>query len=45
LTGLATQLGGWRLGFLITAGLTAALPAITTVIRRGSFLDAAAIAA
>jgi MFS family permease len=26
LTGLATQLGGWRLGFLITAGLTAALP-------------------
>jgi MFS family permease len=28
LTGLATQIGGWRLGYLVTAGLTAALPAI-----------------
>jgi MFS transporter len=34
-TGLAAQLGGWRLGFLITAALTTALPAITMVIRRG----------
>jgi predicted MFS family arabinose efflux permease len=38
LAGLATQIGGWRLGCLITAGLTAALPAITIVVRRGSFL-------
>ena len=34
LTGLATQLGGWRLGFLITAGLTATLPAIAMIVRR-----------
>jgi hypothetical protein len=44
LTGLATQIGGWQLGCLITAGLTAALPAITMVIRRGSFLAIAAAA-
>jgi predicted MFS family arabinose efflux permease len=34
-TGLAAQLGGWRLGFLITAALTTALPAIIMVIPRG----------
>jgi Major Facilitator Superfamily len=44
LTGLATQIGGWRLGCLVTAGLTAALPAITMVVRRGSFLASAATA-
>jgi MFS family permease len=33
-TGLAAQLGGWRLGFLVTAALTTALPATITVIRR-----------
>jgi MFS family permease len=38
LAGLAAQTGGWQLGFLITAGLTAALPAIAMVARRGSFL-------
>ena len=37
LTGLAVQSGGWRLGFLIAAGLTATLPAITLVVRRRSF--------
>jgi MFS family permease len=36
LTGLAIQLGGWRLGCLVTAGLTASLPAITMVVRRVS---------
>jgi predicted MFS family arabinose efflux permease len=44
LTGLAIQIGGWRLGFLIAAGLTAALPAVTMVVRRGSFLTTAATA-
>jgi predicted MFS family arabinose efflux permease len=34
LTGLAIQIGGWRLGFLIAAGLTATLPALTVVVRR-----------
>ncbi len=34
-TGLAIQLGGWRLGFLVTAGLTTALPGITAVARVG----------
>ena len=34
LTGLAIQLGGWRLGFLIAAGFTATLPAIALVVRR-----------
>jgi MFS family permease len=38
-TGLAIQAGGWRLGFLIAACLTAALPVITLVVRRGSFLE------
>jgi len=38
LTGLAVQTGGWRLGFLIAAGLTATLPAVTLVARRRSFL-------
>ena len=28
LTGLAIQVGGWRLGFLVAAGLTATLPAM-----------------
>jgi MFS family permease len=36
LAGLATQLGGWRLGFLVTAGLTASLPAVTMVIRHAA---------
>jgi MFS family permease len=36
LTGLAIQFGGWRLGCLVTAGLTATLPAITMVVRRVS---------
>ncbi len=36
LTGLAIQLGGWRLGCLVTAGLTASLPAITMIVRRVS---------
>src|SRR5579859_2535335 len=40
LTGLAVQMGGWRLGFLIAAGLTAALPAIALAVRRRSFLAA-----
>jgi predicted MFS family arabinose efflux permease len=44
LTGLAIQIGGWRLGFFIAAGLTATLPAITMVVRRGSFLATAATA-
>jgi predicted MFS family arabinose efflux permease len=44
LAGLATQAGGWRLGCLVTAGLTAALPAITMVVRRGSFLTTASAA-
>ncbi|HEX3955898.1 MAG TPA: MFS transporter [Trebonia sp.] len=44
LAGLATQIGGWRLGCLLTAGLTAALPAITMVVRRGSFLATTATA-
>jgi predicted MFS family arabinose efflux permease len=38
LTGLAIQLGGWRLGFLVAAGLTATLPVITVVVRWRSFL-------
>jgi predicted MFS family arabinose efflux permease len=38
LAGLAIQLGGWRLGCLITAGLTAALPAVTMAARRKSLL-------
>jgi predicted MFS family arabinose efflux permease len=38
LTGLAVQGGGWRLGFLIAAGLTATLPVVTFVVRRRSFL-------
>ena len=38
LTGLAVQDGGWRLGFLIAAGLTATLPATMLVVRRRSFL-------
>jgi MFS family permease len=44
LTGLAVQIGGWRLGFFIAAGLTATLPAITLVVRRGSFFATAATA-
>ena len=44
LTGLAIQIGGWRLGFLVAAGLTATLPAIIIVVRRGSFLATAATA-
>jgi predicted MFS family arabinose efflux permease len=35
-TGLAVQLGGWRLGFLVAAALTATLPAVTVVVRRRS---------
>jgi hypothetical protein len=38
LTGLAIQVGGWRLGFLIAAGLTATLPVIALVVRRRSSL-------
>jgi MFS family permease len=38
LTGLAIQTGGWRLGCLVTAGLTAVLPAVIMAVRRGSFL-------
>ena len=38
LAGLVIQIGGWQLGCLIAAGLTAALPALSVVIRRGSFL-------
>jgi predicted MFS family arabinose efflux permease len=34
LTGLAIGVGGWRLGFLIAAGLTATLPAIALAGRR-----------
>ena len=41
LTGLAIQLGGWRLGFLVAAGLTATLPVITVFVRRRSFLATA----
>jgi hypothetical protein len=41
LTGLAVQFGGWRLGFLVAAGLTATLPAITVVVRPRSFLATA----
>ena len=44
LTGLAVQIGGWRLGFLIAAGLTATLPAVTMVVRRGSSLAISATA-
>jgi Major Facilitator Superfamily len=44
-TGLAAQLGGWQLGFLVTAGLTASLPATCLVVRRRSFLTARARAA
>jgi hypothetical protein len=40
LTGLAAQIGGWRLGFLVTAGLTASLPAICLFVRRRSFFTA-----
>ena len=39
LTGLAVQSGGWQLGFIIAAGLTATLPAIAMVARRRSFLS------
>lgn len=42
LTGLAIQAGGWQLGFLIAAGLTATLPAIALAARRGSFRPTAA---
>ncbi len=45
LTGLAVQIGGWRLGFLVTAGLTASLPAICLFVRRRSFVTARARAA
>jgi predicted MFS family arabinose efflux permease len=45
LTGLAAQLGGWQLGFLVTAGLTASLPATCLVARRRSLLTARARAA
>ena len=45
LTGLAIQFGGWRLGFLIAAGLTATLPVITVVVRRRSFLATASAGA
>jgi hypothetical protein len=41
LTGLGIQLGGWRLGFLIAAGLTVTLPVIIVVVRRRSFLTTA----
>jgi MFS family permease len=41
LTGLAVQVGGWQLGFLIAAGLTATLPVMTVAVRRRSFLAAA----
>jgi predicted MFS family arabinose efflux permease len=41
LTGLAIQLGGWRLGFLVAAGLTATLPVITVVVRSRSLLATA----
>jgi predicted MFS family arabinose efflux permease len=44
LAGLATEAGGWRLGCLVTAGLTAALPVITMVVRQRSFLAPAAAA-
>ncbi|HEY0933181.1 MAG TPA: MFS transporter [Trebonia sp.] len=39
LTGLAVQLGGWQLGFLVTAALTAALPAIAITVRRATTFD------
>jgi hypothetical protein len=45
LTGLAVQIGGWQLGFLVTAGLTASLPATCLFVRRRSFLTARARAA
>jgi hypothetical protein len=45
LTGLAAQIGGWQLGFLVTAGLTASLPATCLAVRRKSFLTARARAA
>jgi hypothetical protein len=35
-TGLAVQFGGWRLGFLAAAALTATLPALTVVVRHRS---------
>ncbi|HEX4291475.1 MAG TPA: MFS transporter, partial [Trebonia sp.] len=38
LTGLAVQGGGWRLGFLVAAALTATLPATAILVRRRSFL-------
>jgi MFS family permease len=41
LTGLAIQFGGWRLGFLVAAGLTATLPVIIAFVRRRSFLATA----
>jgi MFS family permease len=37
LAGLAIQAGGWRLGCLVTAGLTATLPAVVIAVRRGSW--------
>jgi predicted MFS family arabinose efflux permease len=45
LTGLAVQIGGWQLAFLVTAGLTASLPAICMVVRRRSSLNVRARAA
>ena len=38
LTGVAIQFGGWRLGFLVAAGLTATLPVSTVVVRSRSLL-------
>ena len=37
LAGLAIQAGGWRLGCLLTAGLTATLPAVIIAVRRESW--------
>jgi MFS family permease len=36
-TGLAVQAGGWRLGFVVAAGLTATLPVTAAVARRRAF--------
>jgi predicted MFS family arabinose efflux permease len=35
--GLAIQAGGWRLGCHMTAALTATLPAVVIVVRRGAW--------
>ncbi|HEX3813049.1 MAG TPA: MFS transporter [Mycobacteriales bacterium] len=43
LAGLAIQIGDWRIGFLVTAGLTAALPVGTALARRRSFLVPAGV--